>query len=129
MSSQIKCYKDFNVYKKAFAVSIRLHKLSLEFPKIEQYALSDQIRRASKSVCVNIAEGYARSMQSPIEFKRFLMIALGAADEVRVWLDYCVELGYLAKADFDEIEGEYKTISKMISALHQSIDPLFKKAA
>jgi four helix bundle protein len=53
-------YRDLEVYKMAFTTSLSIHKSSLEFPKIEQYALADQMRRASKSICANIAEGFAK---------------------------------------------------------------------
>ena len=50
-------FEELEVFKRAYGVSLEIHKASLAFPKIEQYALADQIRRASKSICANIAEG------------------------------------------------------------------------
>src|ERR1700735_3060246 len=53
--------EDLDVFKRAYALSIQLHRASLNFPKIEQYAgLADQLRRASKSVCGLIVEGGGR---------------------------------------------------------------------
>ena len=51
-------FEDLEVFKRAYRLSLAIHRQSLDFPKIEQYALGDQIRRASKSVCANIAEGF-----------------------------------------------------------------------
>ena len=56
----IKCYRDLHVYQKAFNVSIKIYDLSLKFPKEEIYSLTSQIRRSSRSVSANIAEGFRR---------------------------------------------------------------------
>jgi four helix bundle protein len=117
----IKSYKDFDVYKKAFAASLKLHHLSLAFPKIEQYALADQIRRSSKSICANIAEGYSRAKQSPADFKRFLIIAISSAEETKVWLDYCEALKYIDETLSQALQGEYTSIARMIYKLHSSV--------
>ncbi|TGP25104.1 MULTISPECIES: four helix bundle protein [unclassified Mesorhizobium] len=57
--SYIKRAKDLEVYRRAYAVSLEVHKATLVFPKIEQYALADQMRRSSKAICANLAEGFA----------------------------------------------------------------------
>ncbi len=92
----VKSYDDLVVYQKAYVLSLEVHKKSLEFPKIEQFALADQVRRASKSICANIAEGFSKQRLSSPEFKRFLGIAIGSSDEMKVWLSYCRDLGYVA---------------------------------
>jgi four helix bundle protein len=99
---------------------LEVHRASLSFPAIEQRALADQVRRASKSICANIAEGYGKQKQSPAEFKRYLVIALGSSDEMRVWLRYCLDLGYLDEATWRSWRGEHKEISKMLQKLHSS---------
>lgn len=53
----IKSFKDLDVYQRAFEISLEIHEHSKTFPKDEQFALTSQIRRASKSICANIAEG------------------------------------------------------------------------
>ena len=52
-----KGFEDLQVFKKAYRLSLEVHRASLEFPVIEQRVLADQIRRASKSICANLAEG------------------------------------------------------------------------
>ena len=69
------------------------------YKRQEQFALADQVRRASKSVCANIAEGFARQRGSSADFHRFLVLALGSSDEMKVWLSFCADLGYLPPAD------------------------------
>ena len=113
-------FEDLEVFKRAYRVSLDVHRASLSFPAIEQRALADQVRRASKSICANIAEGYGKQKQSPAEFKRYLVIALGSSDEMRVWLRYCFDLGYLDEATWESWRREYKEISKMLQKLHGS---------
>ena len=93
----IKSFKELEVYQKAYRVSLDIHKASLNFPKIEQYSLADQIRRASKSICSNIAEGFGKQRGSKAGFRRFLLMALGSSNEVTVWIDYCTDMAYIDK--------------------------------
>src|ERR671918_2906690 len=88
-------FEDLEVFKRAYKVSLAVHRRSLEFPPIEQRGLADQIRRASKSVCANLAEGFARQGAQPADFRRYLVMALGSADEMRLWGRYCLDLGYI----------------------------------
>jgi four helix bundle protein len=110
-------FYDLEVYKKSFGISLDIHKSSLRFPKIEQYALADQVRRASKGICANIAEGFARQQTSKAEFRRFLLIALGSAHEMRVWTDYCRELDYIDMHKSQLWTAEYDSITKMLQTL------------
>jgi four helix bundle protein len=86
-------FEDLQVFKRAYRISLEIHRQSLGFPAIEQYALGDQVRRASKSIVANIAEGYGRRRQSSQEFRRFLLMAVGSSDEMRVWVRYCLDFG------------------------------------
>lgn len=114
-------FEELDVWKKAFAISMEVHRASLEFPKIEQYALADQIRRASKSICANIAEGFAKQKSSKSEFKRFLMMALGSANEMLVWIRYCKELGYISPELYQAWYAEYSSVCKMINSFHERV--------
>ena len=101
-------------------VSLEIHQKSLGFPKYEQYELGSQIRRSSKSVAINIAEGFAKNglpNSSLAEFKRFMLIALGSADEVRVQLDYCKDLGYIDIDEYYRYENAYVEIGKMLVSM------------
>ncbi|HHF52245.1 MAG TPA: four helix bundle protein [Candidatus Aminicenantes bacterium] len=57
---QIKSAKDLRVYQKAYALAMEIFWLSKNFPKEERYALMDQIRRSSRSVCANLREAWAK---------------------------------------------------------------------
>lgn len=110
-------FRELDVYNRAYQIALQVHKESLQFPKIEQYALGDQIRRASKSICANIAEGFARHHNSAAEFKRFLGIALGSSDEMLVWSEFCRDLGYIDAGKWSGWNKEYGEISRMIYGL------------
>ena len=111
-------YKDLRVYRQAFEASLVIHETSKTFPAEELYGLSNQIRRSSKSICANLAEGFVKQRQSKAEFKRFVMIALGSCTETQVWIEYCDKLGYI-NAETAEIWAQtYEEIRRMLNALY-----------
>ena len=79
--------------------------------------LADQLRRASKSICANIAEGYGRQKRSKAEWKRFLWMAIGSCDEMRVWVRYALDLGYIGEAEWQRWRDEYQSIVRMLQSL------------
>ena len=119
MSSFVSRVEELEVFGRAYRVSLEVHRASLEFPRIEQFALADQVRRASKSICANLAEGFGRQQQSKPEFRRFLMMALGSADEMQVWTMYCRDLGYIGADMAARWQSEYREIARMLSGLHR----------
>ena len=114
-------FEDLAVFKLAYRVSLEVHRASLEFPAVEQRALADQIRRASKSICANLAEGFGKQAASLREFRRFVLIALGAADEMRVWPRYCLDLGYIDDATWQRWRDSYQEIAQMLQGLQRRI--------
>jgi four helix bundle protein len=120
-SPSVQTFDDLEVFKRAYAVSLELHRISLTFPKIEQFALADQIRRASKSICGNIAEGFGKQRRSDAEFKRYLLMAIGSADEMQVWLRYCADLDYIDRKTCDAWRSEYRQIARMLQGLYSKL--------
>lgn len=114
----IRDVEDLQVYRKAYAISLEVHRVSLEFPKIEQFGLADQMRRASKSICANLAEGFGKQSVSKADFRRFVAMAMGSADEMRVWIQYATDLGYLAGSLAQAWRKEYQAIARMLTGLH-----------
>ena len=112
-------FERLDVFKRAYRISLDIHRASLAFPDIEQRALADQIRRASKSICANLAEGFGKQSHSKAEFRRFIGIALGSADEMRVWVRYCLDLGYVDEATWILWRDEYQIIAKMLQTLRR----------
>ena len=113
----IRSFEDLEVYQRAYRLALELHKASLKFPRVEQFTLADQIRRASKSVCANIAEGFARQRSSSADFHRFLVLALGSSDEMKVWLSFCADLDYVSNDDVKRLREEYSIVARMLHGL------------
>jgi len=109
------------VYKLAYNLSLEIHKASLEFPKIEQYELASQIRRSTKSIVANLAEGYAKRSQSQPEFSRFISLAIGSAGEVNTWLHYVRDLKYLHSDQTDRLQDQYDKVVRMLQNLRTSL--------
>ena len=120
--SGVRGFEDLDVFKRAYKLSLEVHRVSLNLPATEQYALADQIRRASKSICVNLAEGFGKQRQSKAEFKRFILISIGSADEMRVWSRYCLDLKYIDEEQWKHWRDEYEAIAKMLQGLGNSLD-------
>ena len=115
--------EDFDVFKRAHALSLELHRASLEFPKIEQYGgLADRLRRASKSVCGLIVEGQGRQMASPKEFSRDLVMAAGSAEEAKLWCRYAADLGYAEREHSEQWREEFGHIIRMLQGLRSRLE-------
>ena len=110
-------YKDLEIYKRSYNMALKIHQLTRNFPEEEKYDLTSQIRRCSKSIPTNIAEGYGR--QSKEEFRRFLRISLGSNNELEVHLDFCKDLKYITENEYEGISQEVKEIGKMINVAIQ----------
>jgi len=95
-----------------------VYRLLEKFPKTENYALCDQLRRAAISVPSNIAEGTGRMAVK--EQIHFLEIAFGSLMEVYCQLQIAVDLGYITPEDLQETKREIFTTSKLISGLRTS---------
>jgi four helix bundle protein len=83
----------------------------------KDFALKDQIRRASLSVMSNIAEGFARRTDK--EFARFLYIALGSAAEVQSQIYVALDLGYVTEREFKEIYESTSETARLINGFLQ----------
>ena len=118
--NRVSSFDDLDVYRRAYAVSLEIHRSSLQFPKIEQAVLADQVRRASKSICANIAEGFGRQRQSRAEHKRFLIMAIGSADEMQVWIRYARDLGYVDAETGQRWTDEYRSVARMLQGLYSA---------
>jgi four helix bundle protein len=117
MSEWARRFEDLDVFQRAYRLSLEVHRASLDFPRIEQWALADQIRRASKSICANIAEGFGKQRQSRAEFHRFVTMALGSADEMQVWTLYARDLGYIGADVAERWQNAYREIARMLQGL------------
>ena len=114
----VRSFEDLEVFKRAYRVALELHRVSLAFPEVEQRATADQIRRASKSICANLAEGWGKHTRSAAEFRRYILMALGSCEEMRVWLRFALDFGYISEADWHRWRDIYKELAAMLQSLH-----------
>ena len=108
-------FRQLNVYIKAKELVARVYELLKKFPKEEQYALCDQLRRAVVSIPSNIAEGCGRETQK--DQTHFLNIAYGSLMEIYSQLDVACDLGYITKPQFDKLSQDISSVGKQLSAL------------
>ena len=107
-------FKELLAYKKAFSLAMEIKKVSDSFPKDEKYALTDQIRRSSRSVCANIAEAY-RKRRYINHFISKLTDSDGENSETSVWLDFALECNYLSKEQHIDMVVKSEEIGKIIN--------------
>ena len=109
-------YRDLKIYQLAYKLAMEIFNESKPFPKEERYSLTDQIRRSSRSVAANIAEGY-RKRRYPNMFVSKMADADSEGTETQVWLDFARDCGYLARDRHDELISGYEDVGKMLGSI------------
>lgn len=110
----IRSHKELDVYRLAFEAAMRIFEVSKRFPREETYSLTDQIRRASRSVCTNIAEAW-RKRRYEAAFVSKLNDAEAEAAETQTWLDFVVECNYLPRETGEELQRTYDYVIGKLS--------------
>ena len=106
-------YTDLKAYEKSFALAMKIFVLTKQFPKEEKYSLTDQIRRSSRSVSVNIVEAY-RKRPYPLHFIAKLSDADMENSETIVWIEFSIQCEYLDETIGRNLINEYMEIGKLI---------------
>ncbi len=114
----IRHFRALDVYQNALATGLRVYELSKKFPAEERYALTDQIRRSSRSVCANIAEAW-RKRRYEAAFVSKLSDAETEAAETQVHAEFAFHHGYLSREEFLKVDDAYE---KIIGQLVKMID-------
>lgn len=109
-------FRDLRVYQLAFKLAMEIFHLSKSFPQAERFSLTDQIRRSSRSVAANIAEGY-RKKQYPKMFVSKLADADGEATETQVWIDFAGNCDYLSPTHQAQLKSGYEEIGRMLGGM------------
>ena len=106
-------YRQLIGYQKAFSLAMDIYHLSKQFPKEERYNLTDQLTRASRSVCANLVEAYKRR-----RFKNYFIAKLNDAEtensEIQVWLDFALACHYIKQPDHAEMSQKNSEVAKLI---------------
>lgn len=106
---KIGTHRDLEVYQMAFDAAMQIFELTKGFPKEETYALTDQVRRSSRSVCSGIAEAW-RKRRYKAAFVSKLNDAEAEATETQVWLEFSVECHYLDARVGHDLDAKYDII-------------------
>lgn len=108
-------YKELDVYKESKRLVTMVYALLKKFPKEEQYALCDQLRRAVISVPSNVAEGLGR--YSAKEQVHFIEIAYGSLREVDCQLDIACDLNYISVEDMRDVQTQIARTGALLSGV------------
>lgn len=112
-------YRKLLVYEKATTLVVHVFALQKKFPRQEQYALCNQLRRAVVSIPSNIAEGVGRI--SDKDRAHFIEIAYGSLMEVNCQMDVAKRLGYISDEELTNLDQECVELARMLSGLRSSI--------
>ncbi len=122
MKKLVCSHEDLEVYRMAFDAAMQIFELSKTFPKAETYSLTDQIRRSSRSVCANTAEGFRKRQYKAAMIAKYSDAETEAA-ETQVWLDFAIKCGYLNRESYEDLKQEYNfIIGKLIRIINNPDD-------
>lgn len=107
-------------WEKAHLLTMKIYEYTKLFPREELFGLTSQIRRAAVSIPSNIVEGKGRG--SDKEYRRFLLIARGSLEEVKYQLFLSMELEYLSKERYKDLEELSDRIGKLINGLIRALN-------
>jgi four helix bundle protein len=121
-NKKISTYRDLDVYKMGMEGAMRIYVLSKKFPSDERYSLTDQIRRSSRSVCANIAEGW-RKRRYRAAFISRLSDSETEAAETQVWLEFAYKCKYIDQCNYDEFFRHYDLLIGKLVRIIDNPDP------
>ncbi|MBP3839350.1 MAG: four helix bundle protein [Chryseobacterium sp.] len=117
----VKYHKDLKVYQEAFSAAMKIFEITKSFPAEEKYSLTSQLRRSSRSVCVNLAEGWRKRRYHKL-FENKLIDADGEATETQNWLDFALACKYIDEQTFQDLYGQYNQILSMLTSMIVNAD-------
>lgn len=120
-TKRINSVRDLQVYRLAFETAMEVFKISKRFPREETYSLTDQVRRSSRSICTNLAEGWRKRRYKAV-FMNKLSDAGQEAAETQVWLEFSLACEYIDRKTFGKLDEKYENIFAMLSTMERKAD-------
>jgi len=114
----IQGYEGLEVFQRSMALVRPVHEAAKKLPGYEQFDLAQQMRRASKSIPTNIAEGFSKRSTAK-DFKLYLGHALGSANEMLIHLRIAQELEYFTDGELKSLKDDYQVVCRQINKLMQ----------
>ena len=112
-------FRELIVYKKAFQLAMEIFQMTKNFPKEEKYSLIDQIRRSSRSVCANIAEGY-RKRRYAAHFVSKATDSDMENSETQVWLDFSLACEYINNEMYNDKKNKSEEVGRLLYDMIQN---------
>jgi four helix bundle protein len=109
-------YNDLRVFTQSYDLAIKVHVLTRKFPKDEMFGITSQIRRSSRSVCVNIVEAYRKKIY-PNHFRSKISDADAECSETLIWLRMARDFGFMDQAEFEYLTNECREIGRMLGGM------------
>ncbi len=113
---RINSVRDLEVYKIAFDTAMEIFEISKRFPNEEKYSLTDQIRRSSRSVCANLAEGWRKRRYKAVFINKLSDVAQEAA-ETQTWLEFALRCNYVSEEMFEKLDERYEYVFAMLISM------------
>ncbi|MFO7740593.1 MAG: four helix bundle protein [Desulfatiglandaceae bacterium] len=114
-------YRDLKVYALAYRLALDIQEITKQYPKEEKYSLTDQIRRASRSVPANLAEAWKKRRYEKAFISKLIDCA-GEAGETEVWLDFSRDFGYVGNEKYERLLQKYEEVSRMLYGMMDKSD-------
>lgn len=124
----VQSVKELDVYRKAYALAMRVYELSRRFPPEERFALTGQIRRCSRSVCQNLREAWAKRRYEA-HFVSKLSDSDGENAEMDTCLDFARHCGYISSAEHAELVADTTGVGRMLGAMLKNPTPFLLNSA
>lgn len=113
-------YRNLEIWQLSYQLTLKLYKITERFPENEQNNLISQIRRASSSIPLNIAEGTSRFTKK--SYLQFLQYAYGSLREIQVLLDLSKDLGYLQKEEYNIVNEDIDKLSRKLFVFMKTVE-------
>jgi four helix bundle protein len=124
-TKRINSVRDLEVYKIAFDTAMEIFEISKRFPNEEKYSLTDQIRRSSRSVCANLAEGWRKRRYKAVFINKLSDVAQEAA-ETQTWLEFALKCSYVSEEMFEKLDERYEHVFAMLISMERKVDSFCK---
>ena len=121
MTRRATSVRELDVYKKAFETAMEIFEMTKKFPKEERYSLVDQVKRSSRAVCANLAEGWRKRRYKAV-FINKLSDASQEAAESQTWLEFALACKYIDKIVFEKLDEKYEHIFAMLITMERMAD-------
>jgi four helix bundle protein len=126
MGERIHSYKELHVYQNAMDAAMKIFKLTKSLPLEERFSMVDQMRRSSRSVCVNLGEAWRKRRYRAALIAK-LSDAEGEACETQIWLEFAQKCNYLNNDDMGKLDNLYNhIISQIVTMINEADKWLIK---